>query len=732
MIALSTSVLPPSLTGAIPPVGTAGTGVAALATGFAVDQAKSDFSETLAGLTVAASPSAMAWCDVIVGKPAKPGRAGAAELPDLPVQVPSVASPDDAASALPDMLLPPAAGQDVAVDGKDLPADIATDDATRDMAADTIWLPSALLPTSLPVARTATPPKFAAAPATSVEAAPIASGAVAAAPPATPRAVGTAPVKQDPAAPAIPAVDPAGPEKPVEPIPVAPGTPVADGTPTLPEAATKPGARDASVAVSANPKVAAPAGDRTAPPASPVAVRRGRANQAPAAPTVPDKAVRAQKSPATPMPAAPGVPTIQTLAARQTTKSVPLPASPEVVPAPEVPVGTLDRPIAVAPPLPNSDPASIAATTSPVSAGPVEASPTTTPDIHIPSSNQPLPIKASPGAPVIRVDTTGATPADRVGKTPVAPDIPVVAESAAPPPIRFAPVAEPIAQQIVRDVATNLDPVRIPVTGAVSSPAAPIGATTAPVVTTPVLTTPVVTIPVATEIVGKTDLPSPAAPAATTAQSASQTQAPVSMTTTAAPTTAPTTAQVALPAGQVFAAAIAAVVQQSRRDDREPGDPRAAVAIGATTFDALHANAVAATTDVRQAALDLKQDAGLQGMIDHIEMLRDGADANDTRIRLVPDALGAVDVSVRKDGDRVHVHFAAENRASAQLLSDAQPRLADLAEARGVKLGQTSVDTGTDPNRGQTRQQRAEPAQPIRPARATRTDGSAASDSRIA
>jgi flagellar hook-length control protein FliK len=113
-------------------------------------------------------------------------------------------------------------------------------------------------------------------------------------------------------------------------------------------------------------------------------------------------------------------------------------------------------------------------------------------------------------------------------------------------------------------------------------------------------------------------------------------------------------------------------------------------------------------------------------------MLRDGADANDTRIRLVPDALGAVDVSVRKDGDRIHVHFAAENRASAQLLSDAQPRLADLAEARGVKLGQTSVDTGTDPNRGQTRQQRAEPAQPIRPARAIRADGSPASDSRIA
>ncbi|MEG3124398.1 flagellar hook-length control protein FliK [Sphingomonas sp. GB1N7] len=190
-----------------------------------------------------------------------------------------------------------------------------------------------------------------------------------------------------------------------------------------------------------------------------------------------------------------------------------------------------------------------------------------------------------------------------------------------------------------------------------------------------------------------------------------------------------TQAAVAQPAGQVFAAAIASVVQQARRDEREPIEQRTPTTIAATALEALHVNAITATADAKHAALDLKQDSGLQGMIDHIETLRDGADANDTRIRLVPDALGAVDVSVRKDGERVHVHFAAENRASAQLLSDAQPRLAELAEARGVKLGQTSVDSG----QGQARQQhQPNPILSTRPASARRTADLDTTDSRIA
>lgn len=106
-------------------------------------------------------------------------------------------------------------------------------------------------------------------------------------------------------------------------------------------------------------------------------------------------------------------------------------------------------------------------------------------------------------------------------------------------------------------------------------------------------------------------------------------------------------------------------------------------------------NAVQPTGDTRHVPLDLRGDDGLQKMIDHIETLRDGADANDTRIRLVPDALGGVDVAVRRSGDAVHVHFTAETEATRALLTEAQPRLVELADQRGVRIAGATVDTGT-------------------------------------
>ncbi|MEG3087494.1 flagellar hook-length control protein FliK [Sphingomonas sp. PB4P5] len=180
------------------------------------------------------------------------------------------------------------------------------------------------------------------------------------------------------------------------------------------------------------------------------------------------------------------------------------------------------------------------------------------------------------------------------------------------------------------------------------------------------------------------------------------------------------------PAGQAFAAAIAAAVHaQPRGDEREPTDAPAQLTVASV---ALHAPAIAATGEAKQSALDLNQDSGLQGMIDHIEVLRDDADARDTRIRLVPDALGAVEVSVRKEGDRVHVHFTAEHAASARLLSEAQPRLADLADARGVKLGQTSVDSGA----GNARQQPSSTIHDVAPIAASVEPTAIITDTRIA
>jgi flagellar hook-length control protein FliK len=181
--------------------------------------------------------------------------------------------------------------------------------------------------------------------------------------------------------------------------------------------------------------------------------------------------------------------------------------------------------------------------------------------------------------------------------------------------------------------------------------------------------------------------------------------APLSKLVGAAPTSTISAAQ---PAGQTFAAAIAAALanhDRSARDD-DRGDSRGAGALTATAqAEAAARPIVQATADAKHPALDLRDDRGLHGMIDRIEMLRDEANANDTRIRLVPDALGGVDVSLRKDGDTLHVHFTADTQATRTLLNDAQPRLAELADARGVKLGQTSVDAGTGGSANHTHHQ---------------------------
>ncbi len=132
------------------------------------------------------------------------------------------------------------------------------------------------------------------------------------------------------------------------------------------------------------------------------------------------------------------------------------------------------------------------------------------------------------------------------------------------------------------------------------------------------------------------------------------------------------------------------------------------------------------------APIDLRQDGWPSAMVDRIERLRDAVDATDTRIRLVPDALGVVDVEVKRDGDTVHVRFTAEQAATRALLQDAAPRLAEAAEARGLKLGQTAVgDGGSQPNGRQP--QPGTPLIPTRPRSSADADADAdVTDTRIA
>ena len=158
-------------------------------------------------------------------------------------------------------------------------------------------------------------------------------------------------------------------------------------------------------------------------------------------------------------------------------------------------------------------------------------------------------------------------------------------------------------------------------------------------------------------------------------------------------------------AGRIFGAAIqAAQTARSTRDADKTGSIDA-VSLSATVAPS---QPVAPTAATQQAPLDMRQERWPHAMIARIEMIRDAADATDTRIRLIPDALGAIDVSVKTEGATVHVHFAAEQAATRTLLADAQPRLADRAEARGLKLGQGAPgesNAGGNPQRAPTPQQ---------------------------
>uniref|UniRef100_UPI0035C94E52 flagellar hook-length control protein FliK n=1 Tax=uncultured Sphingomonas sp. TaxID=158754 RepID=UPI0035C94E52 len=215
--------------------------------------------------------------------------------------------------------------------------------------------------------------------------------------------------------------------------------------------------------------------------------------------------------------------------------------------------------------------------------------------------------------------------------------------------------------------------------------------------------------------------------------------APIAPASVAAATPNFTVGLAPQPAGQVFAAAIAAASNWRDRAVRNPatGPIDASAALGAALqAQPADRGAVQATADTSHAALDLTQDSGLQRMIDRIETLRDdagdAADSRDTRIRLVPDALGSVDIAVRQVGDRVHVHFTAEQDATRALIAEAQPRLTELAAARGVRIGDTTASTDSSGgNTGAAPQPRPAP-QIARAPRAAIIDTETSSDARVA
>ncbi|MEH3040327.1 MAG: flagellar hook-length control protein FliK [Sphingomonas paucimobilis] len=140
-----------------------------------------------------------------------------------------------------------------------------------------------------------------------------------------------------------------------------------------------------------------------------------------------------------------------------------------------------------------------------------------------------------------------------------------------------------------------------------------------------------------------------------------------------------------------------------RRDE----DLSAPATGGLQAADAAVLRPVAPTAQAAQPALDTRQPQWVEGMIDRIATLREssGANTGETRIRLSPDALGDVEVAIRTGDDgKLHVHIASENADAGRLLAEAQPRLVQMAEARGLKLGGMQVDVGSQQSQQSQRQ----------------------------
>jgi flagellar hook-length control protein FliK len=157
----------------------------------------------------------------------------------------------------------------------------------------------------------------------------------------------------------------------------------------------------------------------------------------------------------------------------------------------------------------------------------------------------------------------------------------------------------------------------------------------------------------------------------------------------AAPVTLASLASANAPMPALFALAMAPE-RKAAGEGSQPGDPTAAATL-LTPADAVQL--VAKPGQAERQALDMGRQDWPQKMIDRIEALRDDANANDTSIRLKPDALGRIDVSLRTHADgAVTIRFAAEQPTTRALLADAAPQLNAAAEARGIRLTGTSVD----------------------------------------
>jgi flagellar hook-length control protein FliK len=282
----------------------------------------------------------------------------------------------------------------------------------------------------------------------------------------------------------------------------------------------------------------------------------------------------------------------------------------------------------------------------------------------------PIALPAAPPKPI----ATGAVTAPLTPiPQPVLPSLPLAVASDAG---QTKPGAESVPQQILSE--TQSQPTTTPIPVALQSN------TAAPITIDPALAA-------AADAQSKTLAAKQQALAADRSPGSQAAAQPIRITMPqAAPVTLASLASANAPMPALFALAMAPERKHSEGEGRQPGDLTAAATL-LTPADA--AQLVAKPGQAERQALDMGRQDWPQKMIDRIEALRDDANANDTSIRLKPDALGRIDVSLRTHADgAVTVRFAAEQPTTRALLADAAPQLNAAAEARGIRLTGTSVD----------------------------------------
>ncbi len=196
-------------------------------------------------------------------------------------------------------------------------------------------------------------------------------------------------------------------------------------------------------------------------------------------------------------------------------------------------------------------------------------------------------------------------------------------------------------------------------------------------------------------------------------------------------------------ADQVFAAFD---LPRQRPGANAAGDPQADLsAVTAQATGAQTATAVTATGQGQDAMLDTRDQQWTAKMIDKIAALQDASPVRETKLSLMPEGLGKVDIAIRQDdAGSLHVQFNTDTQAARQLIADAQPKLAEIAQERGIRIGSTSVESNAtgqgagsnanpQMNQGQQNDARPQRNQPSAPPSARReAPTSTDSDERVA